>query len=148
MRFSLNIKFFVNIIKYYDSFYYKEHLFIVTEILKDNLLEYYKYNLKNEKEKFFKIWIKKFLIIWTYINYVIIICHKNNNKFTYNKNRLLYLVWFFTIQITYKCNFNKKYSICNKLRFCKMKKHNLYLYKSNWINQKYLCYIIYHEHKL
>ena len=42
-------------LKYHDSFYYKEHLFLVTELLKDNLLEYYKFNLQNESEKFFTI---------------------------------------------------------------------------------------------
>lgn len=51
----------INILKYYDSFYYKEHLFISTEILKDNLLEYYKFNLENETEKFFTLsTLKKF----------------------------------------------------------------------------------------
>ena len=43
------------ILKIYDSFYYKEHLFIVTELLKDNLYDYYKFNLENEEEKYFTI---------------------------------------------------------------------------------------------
>ena len=42
-------------LKFYDCFYYKEHLFLVTELLKDNLLEYYKFNLQNESEKFFTL---------------------------------------------------------------------------------------------
>ena len=29
-----------NVLKLYDYFYHKEHLFIVTELLKDNLYEY------------------------------------------------------------------------------------------------------------
>lgn len=45
----------VAVIKFYDCFYYKEHLFIVTELLKDNLLEYYKFNLQNEPTKFFTL---------------------------------------------------------------------------------------------
>jgi hypothetical protein len=28
----------------YDYFYFKEHLFIVTELLRDNLYEFYKFN--------------------------------------------------------------------------------------------------------
>lgn len=31
-----------NILRLYDYFYHKEHLFIVTELLKDNLYEFYK----------------------------------------------------------------------------------------------------------
>lgn len=45
----------IRVLKYHDSFYYKEHLFLVTELLKDNLLEYYKFNLQNESEKFFTL---------------------------------------------------------------------------------------------
>jgi len=33
-----------NVIRMIDFFYHKEHLFIVTELLKDNLYEFYKYN--------------------------------------------------------------------------------------------------------
>jgi len=33
-----------NVIRMIDYFYHKEHLFIVTELLKDNLYEFYKYN--------------------------------------------------------------------------------------------------------
>lgn len=33
-----------NVLRLYDYFYHKEHLFIVTELLKDNLYEFYKYN--------------------------------------------------------------------------------------------------------
>lgn len=36
-----------NVLKVYDFFYHKEHLFIVTELLKDNLYEFYKYNREN-----------------------------------------------------------------------------------------------------
>lgn len=42
-----------NIFHYRDSFYYKEHLFLVTELLKDNLYEYYKFNVEHEKERYF-----------------------------------------------------------------------------------------------
>lgn len=37
-----------NVLKIYDYFYHKEHLFLVTELLKDNLYEFYKYNRENE----------------------------------------------------------------------------------------------------
>lgn len=37
-----------NVLKVYDYFYHKEHLFIVTELLKDNLYEFYKFNRENE----------------------------------------------------------------------------------------------------
>lgn len=33
-----------NVLRYYDYFYHKEHLFIVTELLEDNLYEFYKVN--------------------------------------------------------------------------------------------------------
>ena len=38
-----------------DYFYHKEHLFIVTELLKDNLYEYYKYNRENEETPYFTL---------------------------------------------------------------------------------------------
>jgi len=41
------------IFRFYDVFYYKEHLFLVTELLKDNLYEYYRFNAEHEKERFF-----------------------------------------------------------------------------------------------
>lgn len=44
-----------NLLKVYDFFYHKEHLFIVTELLKDNLYEYSKYNREHEEKKYFTI---------------------------------------------------------------------------------------------
>ncbi len=44
-----------NVLKLYDYFYHKEHLFIVTELLKDNLYEYYKYNRECEKTPYFTL---------------------------------------------------------------------------------------------
>ncbi len=44
-----------NVLKFYDFFYHKEHLFIVTELLKDNLYEYSKYNRENENTPYFTI---------------------------------------------------------------------------------------------
>lgn len=38
-----------HLLKLYDFFYHKEHLFIVTELLRDNLYEYSKYNRDVEK---------------------------------------------------------------------------------------------------
>ena len=42
-----------NILKILDFFYHKEHLFIVTELLRDNLYEFYKYNREQEEEFYF-----------------------------------------------------------------------------------------------
>jgi serine/threonine protein kinase len=39
----------------YDYFYHKEHLFIVTELLRDNLYEYGKYNREVEKKQYFTV---------------------------------------------------------------------------------------------
>lgn len=44
-----------NVLRIYDYFYHKEHLFIVTELLKDNLYEYYKFNREKESEPYFTI---------------------------------------------------------------------------------------------
>jgi tRNA A-37 threonylcarbamoyl transferase component Bud32 len=44
-----------NILKLYDYFYHKEHLFIVTEVLKDNLYEFYKYINDKKLEKYFNL---------------------------------------------------------------------------------------------
>lgn len=44
-----------NIIKMIDFFYHKEHLFIVTELLKDNLYEFYKYNREQEEKLYFTL---------------------------------------------------------------------------------------------
>lgn len=44
-----------NVLKIFDSFYHKEHLFLVTELLKDNLYEFYKYNRENEAIPYFSI---------------------------------------------------------------------------------------------
>ena len=38
-----------------DYFYHKEHLFIVTELLKDNLYEFYKYNREQEEKLYFTL---------------------------------------------------------------------------------------------
>ncbi|EPY36266.1 protein kinase [Angomonas deanei] len=39
----------------YDYFYYKEHMFIVTEILADNLYQFSKYNRHHEEELYFTL---------------------------------------------------------------------------------------------
>jgi len=44
-----------NVIRMIDFFYHKEHLFIVTELLKDNLYEFYKYNREQEEVKYFTL---------------------------------------------------------------------------------------------
>jgi serine/threonine protein kinase len=44
-----------NIIKMFDFFYHKEHLFIVTELLKDNLYEFYKFNREHEDKLYFTV---------------------------------------------------------------------------------------------
>lgn len=42
-------------LKLIDYFYHKEHLFIVTELLRDNLYEYSKYNREVEKQVYFNV---------------------------------------------------------------------------------------------
>jgi len=44
-----------NCLKLIDYFYHKEHLFIVTELLKDNLYEFYKFNRENEQIPYFTL---------------------------------------------------------------------------------------------
>ena len=44
-----------NLLKVIDYFYHKEHLIIVTELLRDNLYEYSKYNREVEKKHYFNI---------------------------------------------------------------------------------------------
>ena len=44
-----------NVLKIYEYFYHKEHLFIVCELLKDNLYEFSKLNRENEPELYFTI---------------------------------------------------------------------------------------------
>jgi hypothetical protein len=44
-----------NLLKLFDYFYHKEHLFIVTELLRDNLYEYGKYNREVEKKTYFNV---------------------------------------------------------------------------------------------
>ena len=44
-----------NLLKVIDYFYHKEHLIIVTELLRDNLYEYSKYNREVEKKHYFDI---------------------------------------------------------------------------------------------
>jgi len=45
----------MNVIKVIDYFYHREHLFIVTELLRDNLYEFYKYNREHEDEFYFTV---------------------------------------------------------------------------------------------
>ena len=45
----------LNFLKAIDFFYYKEHLIIVTELLKDNLYDFYDYLLKNKIEDYFNL---------------------------------------------------------------------------------------------
>ena len=44
-----------NVLKFLDYFYHKEHLFLVTELLKDNLYEFSKFNRENETELYFTL---------------------------------------------------------------------------------------------
>lgn len=43
------------VIKYIDCFYHKEHLIIVTELLRDNLYEFLKYNREHDDKLYFTI---------------------------------------------------------------------------------------------
>ena len=45
----------LNFLKSIDFFYYKEHLIIVTELLNDNLYDFYDYLLKNKIEEYFSM---------------------------------------------------------------------------------------------
>ena len=45
----------LNFLKAIDFFYYKEHLIIVTELLNDNLYDFYDYLLKNKIEEYFSL---------------------------------------------------------------------------------------------
>jgi hypothetical protein len=42
-----------NVLQLYDYFYYKEHIFLVCELLRDNLYEFSKFNREHEKEFYF-----------------------------------------------------------------------------------------------
>ena len=44
-----------HVLRMLDYFYHKEHLFIVTELLRDNLYEFSKYNREHETEPYFTI---------------------------------------------------------------------------------------------
>lgn len=44
-----------HVVKLIDYFYHREHLFLVTELLRDNLYEYYVYNRGYEKELYFTL---------------------------------------------------------------------------------------------
>jgi serine/threonine protein kinase len=44
-----------HVIKMLDHFYYKEHLFIVCELLRENLYEFYKYNRESGEEIYFTL---------------------------------------------------------------------------------------------
>ncbi|ESS67146.1 protein kinase [Trypanosoma cruzi Dm28c] len=43
------------VVKLYDYFYYKEHMFIVTELLRDNLYQFSKFNREEETEFYFTL---------------------------------------------------------------------------------------------
>lgn len=43
------------VLQLYDFFYYKEHIFIVCELLRDNLYEFGRYNREHEEEVYFNI---------------------------------------------------------------------------------------------
>lgn len=42
-----------SILRFHDAFYFKEHLFLVTELLKDNLYDFYRFNAEHETERYF-----------------------------------------------------------------------------------------------
>ena len=44
-----------HVLKYIDCFYHKEHLILVTELLRDNLYEFSRYNRENEEELYFTL---------------------------------------------------------------------------------------------
>jgi len=44
-----------NVLQLFDYFYHKEHLFIVSELLRDNLYEFYKYNRTSGEEFYFTL---------------------------------------------------------------------------------------------
>jgi len=44
-----------NVLQIYDYFYHKEHLFIICELLRDNLYEFYKYNRESGDEFYFTL---------------------------------------------------------------------------------------------
>jgi len=44
-----------NVLQIYDYFYHKEHLFIVCELLRDNLYEFYKHNRESGDEFYFTL---------------------------------------------------------------------------------------------
>lgn len=44
-----------NVLRVLDYFYHKEHLFIVTELLRDNLYEFSRYNRENEETLYFTV---------------------------------------------------------------------------------------------
>mmetsp|Transcript_22308 Transcript_22308/g.19173 ORF Transcript_22308/g.19173 Transcript_22308/m.19173 type:complete len:183 (-) Transcript_22308:521-1069(-) len=44
-----------NVLRFHDYFYHKEHLFIVTELLKENLYEWYKLTRDNDPENYYTI---------------------------------------------------------------------------------------------
>ncbi len=44
-----------HVLKFYDYFYYKEHLFLVTELLKENLYDAYKNNVRSMQPKYFTL---------------------------------------------------------------------------------------------
>jgi len=44
-----------NVLQLYDYFYYKEHMFLVCELLRDNLYEFAKFNREHEEEFYFTL---------------------------------------------------------------------------------------------
>lgn len=44
-----------HVLRFHDYFYFKDHLFIVTELLKDNLFDAYRMNLKSQEPKYFNL---------------------------------------------------------------------------------------------
>lgn len=44
-----------HVLQLFDFFYHKEHLFLVCELLRDNLFEFYKYNRDSGDELYFTL---------------------------------------------------------------------------------------------
>jgi len=62
-----------HLIRIHDYFYFKEHLFLVTELLRDNLYDFYQYNIESGDEIYFtldrlKIVAKQILIACEFIH--------------------------------------------------------------------------------
>lgn len=68
-----------NVLRYYDYFYHKEHLFIVTELLEDNLYEFYKVKKKKTKHVFLEL----IRLILTICCFVVVQFNRENEKEKY-----------------------------------------------------------------